>query len=136
MSCNLASEKFSQKSLQFARKKSSARASGYLKLPLTRSPFSRKVLTVLGSLHGPQNRSDYTHSIDKATPAARCCRSANTPGHRMTDHRVRETDRAAARTSREDGDGLFGSFKRPQARALAFLNTVVTWRKLFRCRAV
>ena len=41
-------------------------------------------------------------------------------GHRLTDCRVRATDRAAASTSSESGAGAYGSFERPLACALEF----------------
>ena len=47
-------------------------------------------------------------------------------GHPLTGCRVRATDRAAARSSKENGDGADVSFKRPQVRALDFLHTDVT----------
>ena len=40
-----------------------------------------------------------------------------------TSCRVRTKDRAAAKTSKENGYGANGSSKRPQARALDFLHT-------------
>ena len=53
-------------------------------------------------------------------------------GQALTGCRVRATDRTAARTSCENGDGADGSFKYPQARALDFfLHTEMTCERTF-----
>ena len=49
----------------------------------------------------------------------------------LTGCRIRATDRAAASTSCESGDGAYGSFERLPERALDFLHTEVTCERTF-----
>ena len=46
--------------------------------------------------------------------------------HRLTGCRVPATDRAAAKTSYENGGGVDGGFRRPETRATDFLDVEMT----------
>ena len=110
-------------------KKSSARAWGRLKLPSAPSPFSQEDLAAVRSVGRTRQPVRRRPKFVRATPD-RCCRSANSPGT-VWPVVVHATDRTAPSTSCESGDGAYGCFERPLARALSFLHTEVTCERTF-----
>ena len=122
-------QKFSHKLLQCA-KKSNARAWGRLQLLPASSPFSWE-----GLAGGPVRCTDSTACpgcwLSDSSQVLSLCHFS---GHRLTGYQVHPTNRAAAPTSNESGDGAYGAFGRPLARALGSLHTVVTCDRTFQMK--